>query len=327
MMAAVESATVPAVPDSAKGPLIGDRGYLLQEIRDGLHLVTNGQYQSLLMTTNTGVVAFDAPPALAGVLPLAVAELGAGSVTHLVYSHAHGDHIGAAHVLAAEGLEVVASTRTAAILARFTDTDKRLTPTVVFDDHLTLEVGERVVSLDHRGANHSPDNLFIHFPAQRTVMLVDVILPGWVPFRALTVASDIPGFLRAHDQLLQYDFDTLVGGHLTRLGTREDVIDHLRYVDDVIESTAAALPTVSVQQIRTEIGSGNPFLIADTYNERVAAIVANGLVERWSSRLGGVAVFAHSHAIAAIDTLRYDYNIDGGGLPPQTKDAGDSRYE
>ncbi|MET8332109.1 hypothetical protein ABZV38_40495, partial [Streptomyces sp. NPDC005181] len=36
-------------------------------------------------------------------------------------------------------------------------------------------------------ANHSPDNIFIYAPAYATLMVVDVIYPGWVPFRNLAV--------------------------------------------------------------------------------------------------------------------------------------------
>ena len=36
------------------------------------------------------------------------------------------------------------------------------------------------------------------------------------------IAKDTAGFIKAHDKALNnYDFDTLVGGHLTRLGARK----------------------------------------------------------------------------------------------------------
>ena len=43
-------------------------------------------------------------------------------------------------------------------------------------------------------------------------------------FLYLAIAKDTAGFIKAHDIALNnYDFDTLVGGYLTRLGTRDDV--------------------------------------------------------------------------------------------------------
>ena len=37
------------------------------------------------------------------------------------------------------------------------------------------------------------------------------------------MAQSVPEFLESHDKILEFDFDTYVGGHLTRLGTYEDV--------------------------------------------------------------------------------------------------------
>ena len=53
-------------------------------------------------------------------------------------------------------------------------------------------------------------------------MLADIIFPRWVPIPYLTIAKYTAGFIKAHDIALNnYDFDTLVGGHLTRLGARK----------------------------------------------------------------------------------------------------------
>lgn len=301
-------------------------GHRVEEIRDGLFWVTNGQYQSLVLDTGEGAVVVDAPPSLAAVLPAVVADVTSGPVTHIVYSHAHGDHIGAAGVFAAHRPEVVASTRTAAALARHDDHALRLPPTTTFETGLTLHVGRQELRLSFRGANHSADNVFVHLPRQRTVMLVDVVVPGWVPFRSWTVASDVPGLLRAHDQLLEdvteHGVDTIVGGHLDRLGTPGDVELDRAYLDDVLALSAAAMGSTSIASVVSQLTAsrrredGGPYRIADAWYDRVAQQVADRLVERWADRLGGVGVFAHSHAVTAIDALRFDYNLDGGAEPP-----------
>ncbi len=56
LTAAVVFAAAP-VPQSARGPTIPqDKGYLVQEIKDGLYWVTDGSYQTMFLTTG-------APPA------------------------------------------------------------------------------------------------------------------------------------------------------------------------------------------------------------------------------------------------------------------------
>ena len=45
------------VPDTAKGPQIDfSKGYLVEEIRDGLYLVTDGAYNTMFLTTGQGVI-------------------------------------------------------------------------------------------------------------------------------------------------------------------------------------------------------------------------------------------------------------------------------
>jgi hypothetical protein len=51
-------------------------------------------------------------------------------------------------------------------------------------------VGDQQLVLEYRGRNHEPGNGFIHLPRLRILMLVDVIVPGWVPFTPLGVATD-----------------------------------------------------------------------------------------------------------------------------------------
>ncbi len=55
-------------------------------------------------------------------------------------------------------------------------------------------------------------------------MLVRHHLPGWAPYAYLGMSQSVPGYIAACDQALEFDFDHFVGGHLTRSGTRQDVI-------------------------------------------------------------------------------------------------------
>ena len=59
----VSSATI-QLPEAAKGPPIPAKGYLVQQIKDGLYWLTDGAYQTMFMVTDKGVVAVDAPPTI-----------------------------------------------------------------------------------------------------------------------------------------------------------------------------------------------------------------------------------------------------------------------
>src|SRR5262245_27868929 len=82
------------------GPELNDQGYYVGRVERNLYYVTDGVYQSAFLTTDDGVVLFDAPPSIGGNLRRAVGEIAAANgvtnrVTHLVYSHHHDDHAGA----------------------------------------------------------------------------------------------------------------------------------------------------------------------------------------------------------------------------------------
>src|SRR5688572_15934801 len=86
------------LPEAAKGPAIPSKGYLVEEIRDGLFWVTDGAYNTMFLVTDKGVVAVDAPPTIGKNYLKAISEVTDKPITHVIYSHAHIDHIGAAGI-------------------------------------------------------------------------------------------------------------------------------------------------------------------------------------------------------------------------------------
>jgi len=85
------------------------------------------------------------------------------------------------------------------------------------------------------------------------VSIVDIIFPGWIPFPYLAIAKDTTGFIKAHDIALNdYDFDTIVAGHLTRLGTRNDVMVQKEFVSDLEKAAATANQNVTFSKIASQ---------------------------------------------------------------------------
>ena len=137
-------------------------------------------------------------------------------------------------------------------------------------------------------------------------MFIDVIFPGWSPFKDLAVSENIPGYIKAHDDVLSYDFDTLVSGHLGRLGTREDVEVQKEYVLDMQDNAAQALQTVDFFAVAQEVGFENPWLLFDTYLDAVTQECTDLTLQKWTSRLAGADVFTFSHCFKLIESLRID---------------------
>ena len=143
---------------------------------------------------------FDAPPSIGRNLRRAVDEIAAANgvsnrVTHLVYSHHHADHAGAASLFDGDVVRI-GHEETRRLLLR-DDDPARPAPEVTFADRYTLEVGGERAELAWHGPNHSPDNIYIHFPGHDTLMLIDVVNAGWVPIYNPNLREDVPGYMQA----------------------------------------------------------------------------------------------------------------------------------
>jgi hypothetical protein len=69
-----------------------------------------------------------------------------------------------------------------------------------FQERRTLEIGGEKIELAWHGWNRTPDNTFIYFPDHNTLMLVDIAVPGCVPFYSLNLAEDVRGYISAADR-------------------------------------------------------------------------------------------------------------------------------
>jgi len=307
-----KNATTIPLPEAAKGPPIPTKGYLVQQIRDDLYWVTDAAYNTMFLVTDKGVIAVDAPPTLGKNYLKGIAEVTNKPVTYVIYSHAHIDHIGAAGMFP-RNATYIAQQETAAELQRAKSVAKNTSmvppiPTVTFTKNYTLQVGNQTLQLAYYGNNHLPGNIFIYAPKQKVLMLVDVIFPGWVPFLYLAIAKDVAGFIKAHDIVLNnYDFDTLVPGHFTRLGTRNDVIVQKEFVSDLEKAAAKANQEVQFGKIASQVGSfENPWLIVSKYVDAVNTNCVNSMLPKWETRLGGAQEFMWTHCSAMAQSGRVD---------------------
>jgi glyoxylase-like metal-dependent hydrolase (beta-lactamase superfamily II) len=235
------------IPSAALGPALNEQGYHVERVERNLFYVTDGVYQSAFLATRDGVVLFDAPPSIGHNIRRAVDEIAAAegvsnTVTHLVYSHHHADHGGAASLF--ENAVRIGHEETRRLLTRDND-PARPVPDVTFADTYTLEVGGERVELAWHGSNHSPDNIYIHFPGHDTLMFIDVVNAGWVPIYNVNLSEDVQGYMAAPEKALSYPWSHFICGHLGRLATRDDVRVHQEYIADIEASAREVLASVN----------------------------------------------------------------------------------
>ena len=316
---------VPSVAYDERSPQVMEavtsKGFYTGEIGGGVHFITEGWYYMLVVEHDDGLIVVDAPPTIGqyfmgGNILTAIGEISDKPITHVVYSHHHLDHIGAANVYP-DDVIVIAQQECADMVATAKD-ELRPKATVTFDDKHTIEVGGQTLQLDYHGNIHCPGNIFIYHPAQKVLMNIDLIFPGWVPFSSLAMASDLRGFLRGHEVVLGYDFDTFVPGHLTRLGNRADVETQQAYFQDLVDAAMNHLDEtqpgrnamdaeINFMGAAEQVGGfGNAWLVFDHYLNSVADAVCAEVLPKWEGKLAGVDVFTRSHAWEVVERLRLD---------------------
>jgi len=303
------------VPAEAFGPALNADGYFVGPIDDNLYWVTDSVYQAMFLTTREGVVLVDAPPTIGHNLQRAIASVThstgmPGTVTHLIYSHSHADHIGASALFGTDVVRI-GHRENRRLLIR-DDDPNRPPPSVTFDDRYVLSVGGEQLHLAFHGPNHTPDNIFIHSPKHNTLMLVDVVMPGWIPFKGLAVSQDIPGWIHAHDVALGYAWHTLVGGHLGRLGSRADAELQKHYLADLEASARATLASLDPTPFFQKYGpAGNSWAIFKAYLDAASQQAAAPVVAAYTGKLAAADVFTFDNAYVLFESLRIDAGILG----------------
>lgn len=303
------------IPPGALGPALNADGYFVGNISGNLYWVTDSVYQAMFLTTREGVVLVDAPPTIGHNLLRAIASVTHASgmpskVTHLVYSHSHADHIGASSLFGTDVVRI-GHRENRRLLLRDNDPN-RPPPSVTFDERHVLEVGGEQLQLAFHGPNHTPDNIFIYAPKQQTLMVVDVVMPGWIPFKGLAVSQDIPGWVHAQDVAMTYQWRTLVAGHLGRLGTRADVDLQRQYVSDLAASARATMASLDPTPFFQKYGSsGNSWAIFKAYLDAASQQAADPIVAKYTGKLAAADVFTFDNAYVLFESLRIDAGVLG----------------
>jgi glyoxylase-like metal-dependent hydrolase (beta-lactamase superfamily II) len=299
------------IPRAAFGPALNEQGYYVGRVERNLYWVTDGTYQSAFLTTSDGVVVLDAPPTIGHNIQRAVDEIAAANgvsnkVTHLIYSHHHADHAdhAGASSLFDGNVARIGHEETRKLLLR-DDDPARPAPEETFQDRRSLEIGGERVELAWHGTNHSPDNIFIHLPDHDTLMLVDIVNPGWAPVYQSNLTEDVPRYVQAPATALSYPWKHFIGGHMGRLGTREDLTVHRQYMDDVAASSGAALDTVDPTPYFVRYGE-NTWAALRGYLDAITSAAAAPVIEKYTGVLAAADVFTASTTFHVMQSIRLD---------------------
>jgi glyoxylase-like metal-dependent hydrolase (beta-lactamase superfamily II) len=296
------------VPQSALGPALNEQGFYVGRVERNLYWITDGVYQAAFLTTRDGVVLLDAPPTIGRNIQRAVDQIAAengvsNKVTHLVYSHHHADHAGASSLFD-KSVTRIGHEETRRLLLRDND-PARPAPEETFQDRRTLEIGGERIDLAWLGSNHSPDNIYIHLPDHDTLMLIDIVNAGWAPVYICNLTEDVQGYMAAPAKALAYPWKHFIGGHLGRLGTRDDVNLHQRYMADIDASVRKTLPTIDPTPYFLKYGN-NMWAAVKGYLDECTDAAAAPVIEKYTGVLAAADVFTASTTFWVMESIRLD---------------------
>jgi glyoxylase-like metal-dependent hydrolase (beta-lactamase superfamily II) len=172
-----------------------------------------GFYVSPFLVTREGVLAIDPiAPTAARAYRAAIATITNAPVTLVIYSHEHRDHSSGAAELATNAT-IIAQRRAAERFARRPD-PTILPPTLLVENHASLQLGGKQVEAYYFGPNHSPSNLALLLSTAEGPLLYycDVVEPGFAPYRNLP-DTDVAGLLESLAAVSALSFRRCAGGH------------------------------------------------------------------------------------------------------------------
>jgi glyoxylase-like metal-dependent hydrolase (beta-lactamase superfamily II) len=129
-----------------------------------------------------------------------------------------------------------------------------------------VTLGGKTVEMHHVGGLHASDMTFIYFPAEKAVLVVDVISPGRLP--NIAPNYDEKDQFALIDKALALDADHVVGGH-GNVGTDADVEALRQYFTDLRQGVQAGIDAgKTVDQVKADLKL-EKYASWIQYNERI----------------------------------------------------------
>jgi glyoxylase-like metal-dependent hydrolase (beta-lactamase superfamily II) len=215
------------------------QGAQAQDIKRELTNVTGDVWRfqnkfhfSTVVVTSEGVVVTDPINAEAATwLETEIAARFGKPVTHMVYSHSHGDH--------ASGGAVFADTATVIAQENAPAQIDGVTPDIRFSERLSFTSGGHSFELTALGPGHGTDMLAMVVRPENVAYVVDVVSPGRLPYKDFP-GADIAGLIEQTKAVEALDFEIMSPGH-SRLGNKADATEAREYVEWLRAAVAAEL--------------------------------------------------------------------------------------
>jgi len=302
--------------------------YKLTKLRNSVYSFFDGGYFAMFIRSRGGkrMTIVDVPEtSMAGgpdsLFAKAVKEAMSGSkpsIFDIIYSHGHYDHIGGANIIKSEypnaKINIWGTGETRKFIQASTSKRAPEPNKIIGSSGKTLKLkNDLTLQMDVVGG-HMREDLMIHIPRANgqsaIAMHVDVVFPRWSPWPNLAVSMDVRAYIESVEDILNYDFDIFVPGHL-RLGDKTDVEDFGHFLQDLLDAGKVGVESSPFSEFM-EAGYGkifdpsNPeygnvwYAFVNTVRKVQVDKCYRTMIEKWGCKIGGLDITLRSHCFLAV---------------------------
>ena len=231
----------------------------VEKLKDNLYVLKGGGGNTAVFITANGVVVVDAKnPGWGQPILDKIKTLTDKSVTTLINTHTHGDHVsGNVEFPATVDIIVQENTKTnmAKMIPNSTAADQavpaqtvfaqnggRGLPKRTFKDKMTLFRGNDQVDLYYFGRGHTNGDAWVFFPALRVVHAGDIFAGKNIPLLDANnggSAAELANSLEKASKGIK-NFDTIITGHSVQM-TPADLTEYMQFNRDFLNDVQAAM--------------------------------------------------------------------------------------
>jgi len=184
----------------------------------------NRFHNNMIVITGDGVVVTDPINAeAASWLRAEIARLTDEPITHLIYSHSHGDH--------ASGGTEYGDVPNVIMQQNAPEDIDLVEATERFSDQLSFTVGSKTFELTYLGPGHGTDMIAMVVQPEAVAFVVDVVSAKRLFYRDFP-GADVDQWIQQVKKVEALDFDILIGGH-GPVGTKKDVSAGIAYLEEL----------------------------------------------------------------------------------------------
>ena len=196
----------------------------ITNVKGDVYRFQNNFHVNMFVITDEGVVVTDPIDAdAADWLTAEIGKLTNKPITHLIYSHSHGDHASGG-LAYGEVPNVITQTYAP-------DDIDGVEPTIRFSETMQFTLGDKSFELTALGPGHGEDMIAMVVRPENVGFVVDVASSKRLFYRDFPNAN-IDDWIRQVRTVQALDFDILVGGH-GAVGVKNDIDDSLTYLQEL----------------------------------------------------------------------------------------------